>query len=617
MMVVPDFSFKAMENWGLIMFRENCMLYKPGVSSAVDKQLVSLVVSHELAHQWFGNLLTPAWWDDLWLNEGFATYMMYNGMDHTNPDWHVFDFFALDNVQAAFSMDSLKSSHPIYILGASIIRMMKHFLGEKTFRRGLKRYLSGRRYGVATHNDLWAALTQQARRDGKTNMDIKSIMDTWILQMNYPLITVTQDSQIPFRLSFRQERYLTDPNATDPGKHKSPYNYFWTVPLTFTSSKTLKFNHTDADITWLTKDHYSIEILSNDLPETGGWILANVQQYGYYRVNYQLSNWDALARQLVENKEAIPAINRAQIIDDAMSLARSGHLTMETALKTLKYINNETSYIVWKAASSHLNYLSGMLSLTPAFGAFQSFVKDKLAQPLETLGMTNAGSSHSDIRLLVSLACSYGVETCETRAQSEFSQWMVNPSRNLIDVEFKETFYCTAIRKCGWEEWQFAMKMYKQSDVTSEQQSLLRALGCSELPWILNYCLQVITRKNGPIRLQDASTVINSMTAGSINAKNLVWRLFKTNFDLFYNEFTKLMSGWSKLIESLTATFNTELDYQELQQLVVSKADSIGAGVKALRDAMQKTRTNIQWKSKNYQAIVDFLEGEGCAVPAV
>merc|ERR1719376_197747 len=159
MIAIPDFSAGAMENWGLITYRETAMLYDPLVSAARNKQRVAVVVSHELAHQWFGDLVTPSWWTDLWLNEGFASYLENLGVDAVEPTWKMEEQFVINDLHSVFSLDCLESSHPIsipvghpdeiseifdgisYNKGASIIRMMNHFLGESTLRKGLTNYL--------------------------------------------------------------------------------------------------------------------------------------------------------------------------------------------------------------------------------------------------------------------------------------------------------------------------------------------------------------------------------------------------------------------------------------------------------------------------------------------
>lgn len=160
MIAIPDFSAGAMENWGLITYRETALLFKPGVSAIGSKQRIATVISHELAHQWFGNLVTPSWWTDLWLNEGFASYVEYLGVEAAQPELKLLEQFQYLDLQSVLRIDALETSHPIsipvghpdeineifdrisYAKGASIIRMMDHFLSEETFRKGLTNYLN-------------------------------------------------------------------------------------------------------------------------------------------------------------------------------------------------------------------------------------------------------------------------------------------------------------------------------------------------------------------------------------------------------------------------------------------------------------------------------------------
>merc|ERR1712038_235814 len=212
MIAIPDFGAGAMENWGLITYRETALLYKEGVSSASNKERIAYVISHELAHQWFGNLVTPSWWTDLWLNEGFASYVEYLGVEAAQPQLKLLEQFVSHDMQHVLTIDSLATSHPIsipvkhpdeineifdrisYAKGASIIRMMNHFVTEKTFRAGLSNYLRDFAYKAAEQDDLWEYFTAQAHKDGTIPPDvtIKTIMDTWTLQMGFPVVNVTR-----------------------------------------------------------------------------------------------------------------------------------------------------------------------------------------------------------------------------------------------------------------------------------------------------------------------------------------------------------------------------------------------------------------------------------------
>lgn len=199
---VPDFAAGAMENWGLVTYRETTLLYSAEYSSLANQQQLANVVAHELAHQWFGNLVTMKWWTDLWLNEGFATYVANLGVEHIHPEWRAKERESLNDLLTTFRRDALESSHPIsrpiqmvveisesfdeisYEKGSSVLRMMHLFLGEESFRSGIKSYLQTFAYKNAEQDNLWESLTQAAHKNGTLpeNYDIKSIMDSWTLQ---------------------------------------------------------------------------------------------------------------------------------------------------------------------------------------------------------------------------------------------------------------------------------------------------------------------------------------------------------------------------------------------------------------------------------------------------
>ncbi|XP_072035541.1 LOW QUALITY PROTEIN: aminopeptidase A-like [Amphiura filiformis] len=237
---VPGFSFRAMENWGMNVYVPSEFLYEEGVSSAKNKQRVCVLIAHELAHQWFGNLVTLEWWDDTWINEGFASYIEYLGTNVTEPAWNMPDMFLYRDLHPVLVTDSLTTSRPIsipistldeiyaqfdiisYNKGASLLRMLSHFLGEDTlFRKGLK----------------------AAQEHGKGHINVKTIMDTWTLQMGYPVVTLTReygrgDGNLHFKTE--QQRFLLNP-LSDTRSVYGDVGYVWHIPLTYTTGNTLEF----------------------------------------------------------------------------------------------------------------------------------------------------------------------------------------------------------------------------------------------------------------------------------------------------------------------------------------------------------------------------------------
>ncbi|KAL5019590.1 hypothetical protein ScPMuIL_002482 [Solemya velum] len=624
MIALPDFAAGAMENWGLITYRETAMLYEPGQSSEGNKQRVAVVVAHELAHQWFGNLVSPVWWDEIWLNEGFASYMEYLGTVHVEPEWKMFEQFLLEDFYSALSFDGLISSHPIFVpvadpaeisevfdaisyqKGASVIRMAKFFMGDSTFRKGLTNYLEGLRYAAASHDDLWYAWGNQSLADGRERTDVKSIMDTWVLQMNYPVVTVQRHGD---GLSARQARFLVDPHAADPGKYTSPFGYKWDIPFTYTHEEEQDFNA--SRINWMNRTDLSygkadLAVLGQDK-----WILANIQQYGYYRVNYDTNNWRQLIRQLLDNHTVIPTKNRAQIVNDAWSLARAGKLNMTIALDSTTYLFKEREYVPWVAAMNQLAFVETMLQRSEVFGGFSLFMNKTVETYFKELTMNNTNASHMESykrSLISSQACNFDIESCVNEAKSLYHLWMNKPDVNPIDPGLRGTVYCTAIRHGGVEEWDFAYEQHKISNVAGELSKLRSGMACSSKTWILYRYLQR-TLMPDQIRKQD---VINTIIAISRNVvgRPLAWDFIRANIDYLTSEFSVGTFSFAKLIKGTTSAFNTEFDLKQLQDFQKASPNAVSA-TRAMAQSIEATRSNIKWMENNIPIIRVWLGSKG------
>ncbi|GFY53408.1 aminopeptidase N [Trichonephila inaurata madagascariensis] len=390
MIAIPDFSAGAMENWGLITYRETALLFDPRFSSSSNRQRVATVISHELAHQWFGNLVTPLWWDDLWLNEGFASYVEYLGVEAVHPDWQMDQQFVLDELQDVMDLDCLKTSHPIslpvrhpdeineifdrisYGKGASIIRMMKYFLGDDNFKNGLMNYLNAKKFDNAVQDDLWKHLTD-VQSNGGERIDVKKVMDSWTLQMGYPVVSVVRNYAAG-TATVQQSRFLLEPSA------ESTDTSSWEIPFTYTDGLNPVWNPKTK--MWLHKTNGSIK----GLPSRDYWVVANVQEVGYYRVNYDEHNWRLLIKQFQQDHKKIHPVNRAQIIDDSLDLARAGLLDYQLALNTSLYLRNEDEYLPWKAALHGFSFIDSMICRSAIYGKWKEYVKVQLKRTYDQLG---------------------------------------------------------------------------------------------------------------------------------------------------------------------------------------------------------------------------------------
>ncbi|VDM80167.1 unnamed protein product [Strongylus vulgaris] len=269
MVALPDFDAGAMENWGLITYREGRLLYNEKLYGPAEKRRVALVVAHELAHQWFGDLVTMKWWEDLWLNEGFASYVEFLGADViSDNNMRMKEYFILDALTKGLMRDSV-SSHPLsfkidkaseveeafdpisYDKGGSVLRMIAAIIGEENFNKGVAHYISKFAYSNAEAADLWGAMDEVVHgiEGPYGNMKILDYADQWTSQMGFPLVTVQSFNNTHVKLT--QKRYRKNPKAKDPKSYRYPkYGFKWDVPIWYKEgTKALK-------LAWLKRGMY-------------------------------------------------------------------------------------------------------------------------------------------------------------------------------------------------------------------------------------------------------------------------------------------------------------------------------------------------------------------------
>ncbi|KAG1678936.1 Aminopeptidase N [Nymphon striatum] len=619
MFAAPEFAAGAMENWGLIIYRETAMLVDPQQSSSANRQRVATVVSHELAHQWFGNLVTPQWWDDLWLNEGFASYVEYLGLDAVHPEWKMHDQFVVDQIQNSMSLDGLKSSHPIsvpvyrpedvneifdrisYSKGCSIIRMMRFFLGAKTFQKGLTNYLNAKKFSNAVQNDLWKYLTKAAQDDGK-DINVRKVMDSWTLQTGFPVVDMIRD--YPKKtVKLTQTRFLFDPTNQSESQ-------IWEIPMTFTSSGKKNWDPENI-VFWFTKKHGEL-VASDGVPPADEWIVANIHETGFYKVNYDTTNWKMLINQLQTNIDEIPTTNRAQLIDDALDLAKAGLIDYDLALNITLYLDKETEFVPWDAAIVNLHYIDRMLGTTSAYGKWKQYLLKKVLPLYDRVGWEEKPEESilEQYKRVGALAwaCKYDHKPCVDRAKAMFKQWMTD-NKNPTSPNLRGVVYCSAMANGGDAEFDFAWKQYHLTQVASERDKLMSAMTCSQQPWIISTLMQRAMNSSSGIRKQDAAFVFRFMS-GQVVGSLLSFNFVRNNWPLIYEVYGDSFFSLSGIIRSISSRLNTRFQLEELKKFYVEQKtlNRLGTAKRAFEQAIETAQVNVYWNEKNFKVIDSWLD---------
>ena len=488
LIAVPDFGAGAMENWGLITYRETSLLFSEGQSSSKAQEWVAIVVAHELAHQWFGNLVTMQWWNDLWLNEGFASWMEYKGVNQIKPDWSMMEQFWTAKLLPALQLDSLASSHPVsvpvkdpkeieaifdtisYKKGSSIIYMLEGYMGQDDLRSGLEKYLSQHKFENAVTKDLWSCLSSAS----KQKIDVESMMNTWTLQMGYPLITFSK-IEGGKGWSIEQSRFLAlvNLNGSDLSQPPSKYNYSWSVPVNFKTDKN------DVHHVFLQHNSNNSNINMKKMPDNIKWIKANLNGTGYYRVMYPEDIWKGLTAQLKDDHLALSAVDRAQLLDDAFSLMKAGHLSETIPLEMSTYLTKEKSLVVWRTAIHHLASLSELLRETDARDDISNYIRGLLQPIYDDLGWEDKGTHVQ--RLLredvLKAAAEADHKEALTKAKALFIALKKNDSS--VPANLRSLVYSVGIRTGDEVDWSWCYEKYISTNIPSERSILLSALGDS------------------------------------------------------------------------------------------------------------------------------------------
>lgn len=593
LIAIPDFSAGAMENWGAITYRESAILFDPEHSSAANKQWVARVIAHELSHQWFGNLVTIEWWTHLWLNEGFASYIEYLALDHLFPGWDIWTQFAYEDLGEALTLDALKNTHPIevnvhhpdeiheifdsvsYSKGASVIRMLANYLGEKDFRDGLRHYLKKHSYSNTATADLWRAFKYVS---GKP---IEKIMKHWTGKPGYPLLTISEGKN---RFTLEQSRFFSSAISRRQVKDKT----IWSIPVSYRTDRSAK-------------KEFLMRAKKNHLPRVPSkWLKLNVGESGFFRTRYPISlqkNFDEPIK-----RKQFDALDRLGLIRDVMATAKPGKLSTPEGLGFALHYKNETDYTVWVELASSIGKIHDLIRREPFLEKYNAFARDIFAPIARKVGWTKKRGENHTQTLLRSMVLSnfgfYGDSGTIRRAQAMFQK--IKGTMNPIPADLRGVVYTTVARNGGQKEYARLLTMYKEATLHEEKNRIGRALGSCKDKTLLKKTLAFSLSKY--VRVQDSISMIATVWRNSVG-QEIAWNFVKANWKTLLNRYGGAHS-FSKLIG--VADSSNSLSLAKNFRRFFKTHPAPGAA-RAIEQALENIHSNAAWLARDRKELGKWL----------
>lgn len=538
---IPDFSFGAMENLGCVTYRENALLIDPERASQLELQRVATVVAHETAHMWFGDLVTMRWWNGIWLNEAFATFMELITTDDFNPEWRVWNGFASPR-SAALGTDGLRATRPVefdvgapeeaeamfdvltYQKGGAVLRMLEQYLGRETFRKGISHYLRTHAYGNTETTDLWDAL------ETTSGEPVRTMMNTWIRQRGHPVVTVDAGPE-ESALTLRQQRFLYDGT-------ESPE--LWLVPLCLRASVGGSVQRQR-----LLLDGPE-QIVSFDGPVD--WVVANDGASGFYRIHYS----PALLRSLIDRGlgELCEPLERFDLLTDTWAGVVAGTVDLSDLVSIVRALSQDDDADVWAALYSLMSLL-GSLTGGQDRDAVEAFAREIAAGPWEKLGWTprpgedpRTGTTRARVLSVLGLL---GQDTnvreeAADRVQRFLSGTVVHPDGRReghggfgLVPDVVGTSLRIFVAAGGDREWSLVAEQYRHNDNPQEKLRFLYALAETSHAELVQRTLSLAGGEE--VRAQDAPFLLGAVLAhpGSTRA---AWAWIESNWLLLNQRFT-------------------------------------------------------------------------------
>ncbi|XP_052888377.1 aminopeptidase N-like [Anopheles moucheti] len=625
---IPDFSPGAMENYGIITYKEENFMFHPETYPMKQKKKIATIVAHEIGHHYFGNYVSPAWWSYLWMKEGFARFFEYTAAQMVFPEMNIGKMYTIDKTHNVFQIDSLSSSRPMtyyvntqseisnifddiaYDKGGAVLLMFYYAFGKEPFRNAMINYLNANALQTGTP-EKFAAAMQLTIFDSVTSDNLlfnaSSLLQSWTEQAGYPILHISRfDDDCSLRIE--QQRYLLKSNDTSNSIAQ------WIIPYNFATEKNPSFENTSYT-GWITEQSHTIKP-TNDLSWTcDEWIVFNKQQTSYYRINYDTDLWHLISTALVRNSTVIHENNRAQLIDDALNNARSGRLRYNVPLQLLRYLSNEIDYIPWAATDRNLALLNVLMRGTDTYDIWLKYCLEFVEPTYIRMGMTSLEQDTLAQRLtreiVVNWACKVGSQSCLNHTAFLVKEIAEN---RLIDADpdLREPIFCNGLRNASLTVFDSIWQRMQASQDQSYRSELIRSLGCVEKESLVNKYLDSTISFNGSNYFnQERERVFMAVYKNGDLSMKIAMKFLLVNMDqvnLLYNKGNFGGRAISSIVRNMAQHITNEGMHTQLQDLMEKLLEKGLLRASDMLQALEYSSENLMWIHERGAQISTWLE---------
>jgi len=591
LLAIPDFASGAMENLGAITFRETALLVDQQTGTHAELERVADVVAHENAHMWFGDLVTMSWWNGLWLNEAFATFMEMLAVDAWKPEWKRWDTFSVSRA-AAFSVDGLHSTRPIeypvrapkdaeamfdvltYEKGASVLRMLEQHIGPTIFRDGVRDYLHTHAYGNADTKDLWISVGKAAKQP------VPDLMDGWIFQPGHPLVTAELNDRSELILTQRRFSYLPNPLPAT-----------WHVPVQLRT----KIRDKQETRRLLLTDREATLTLHPDTQ----YVVINEGGHGFYRVQYGPV---LLKRLLDAGLDKLAATERFNLVNDAWATTVAGLMPLSDYLDLTDRFAQERDKNVWAVLIESFAFLNRIIEPSDR-PALETFVRTRIGAAAAAVGWTpQAGESDLTRQLRSELIGALGRlgndPTTQDRAVELYTTARKDPSA--VDPNLLPALVSILAFTGDAARYDEFTERFKTAATPQEERRYLFSLAVFRQTTLLDRTLAKTL--DGEIRTQDAPFIVSAVMS-SVYGREQGWSFVKANWDQMARRFPK--QGLRRMCGGITGLCKPELE-QDVREFFQSR--KIDLGGKTLEQYFEQLRIMVSFRERCGRTLLSYLQ---------